>query len=591
MAELNPSPKKSRGLIGSEMVKEGLITPKQLEFALEEQLKLGKDKEELLGEIMLKAGFINESALIKFLEEYLGVPYASLRRKGDIDLFAVRMIPEKMARNFKVIPVAFDAKTNKLIIAMANPFDLVALDTLQTKTGYRIEKRFSFTKGIEEAIDKAYSEEIMQKSVTEFVDFKTAELKAVEEKKEKTGKEQLEAEAVKTPVIQFVDSLLKSAIQKNASDIHIEPQEDRLSIRFRIDGLLQNAMPSPKEMQSAVITRVKLLGNMDIAEQRLPQDGRFKVEFKGKNIDIRLASVPTIYGEKLVMRILDSSTLMVKMEDLGITAKDIEEFKSILVQPYGMILVTGPTGSGKTTTLYSALSYINTPDKNIVTIEDPVEYQIKGINQIQVKQQIGLTFSLGLRTVLRQDPDIIMIGEIRDLETLENAVKASLTGHLVLSTIHTNDAPSVVLRLMHMGLEPYLISACVNLIIAQRLVRKICEFCKEKTTIKPSMLQALGKRSNINLANMSFYQGKGCERCDNTGYKGRTGLYEFLPASKKMKETIVEGNVKEEELRKVAQQAGMKTIFQHGLEKVNQGITTMEEVLRVTVLEKISEKE
>jgi type II secretory ATPase GspE/PulE/Tfp pilus assembly ATPase PilB-like protein len=300
-----------------------------------------------------------------------------------------------------------------------------------------------------------------------------------------------------------------------------------------------------------------------------------------------MASSPIVHGEKLVLRILDSTSLFVKMEDLGMTEENEKEFKSILKQSYGMILVTGPTGSGKTTTLYSALSYINTPDKNIITIEDPVEYQLQGINQIQTKHQIGLTFSSGLRTVLRQDPDIIMIGEIRDLETLENAIKASLTGHLVLSTIHTNDAPSVVTRLVHMGLQPYLIAPCLSLVIAQRLVRQICSYCKEKVNLSPEMVEQFSKRNAMDLSKTNFYHGKGCPRCDFTGYKGRTGLYEFFVLTKKIKDMILE-NTPEDRLKKAAQENGMKSIFEYGLEKVNQGMTTIEEVLRVTVLEKIS---
>jgi type II secretory ATPase GspE/PulE/Tfp pilus assembly ATPase PilB-like protein len=338
-------------------------------------------------------------------------------------------------------------------------------------------------------------------------------------------------------------------------------------------------------MQGAIITRLKLLGDMNIAEQRLPQDGRFKFIYERREIDIRVASTPTVYGEKIVLRILDRAGLMVDMVDLGMSDKDVERFKMILKQPYGMVLVTGPTGSGKTTTLYSAVNFINTPEKNIVTIEDPVEYQINGINQIQTRHNIGLTFASGLRSVLRQDPDVIMIGEIRDLETLENAVKASLTGHLVLSTIHTNDAPSVVIRLIHMGLEPYLITSCLNLVIAQRLVRKLCPNCKEKTDINPSILAELGKTYGADLKGIVFYKGKGCGKCDNLGYKGRLGLYEFLPIADKVKDMIKEG-VTDTSIKKVAQSQGMKDIFQSGLEKASRGMTTLDEVLRVTVLEK-----
>lgn len=585
MAADKPLSGKEKKLLGQELVRAGIITPKQLEFVLEEQRKLAKDKKELLGEVMVRAGIVDENTLTSFLEKHFSIPYMALRRGEKIDISTIKLIPERMARNFKVLAVGMNKVNGKLIVAMANPFDIVAVDTISTVTGYEIEKRFSQAKDIDEAIDRVYSEHALQKSVDEFIEFKIAEDKE-EERAATQGKGgELESDAFKTPVVEFVNSLLKDAVHKRASDIHVEPQYDKLSIRYRVDGVLIEAPTPPKRMESAIITRLKLLSNMNIAEQRLPQDGRFKIESMGHSIDVRVASVPIIYGEKLVLRLLDSSSLYVQMEDLGMSTENVEEFKQVLKQAYGTVLVTGPTGSGKTTTLYSALSFINTPDKNIITIEDPVEYQLKGINQIQTKQQIGLTFSSGLRTVLRQDPDIIMIGEIRDLDTLENAIKASLTGHLVLSTIHTNDAPSVVTRLVHMGLEPYLISPCLSLVIAQRLVRKICEHCKEKTTLSNEMIQQFSKRNNIDLSHVSFFQGRKCSRCDSTGYRGRTGLYEFFMVTKRIKELIIEG-AGEDALRQAAQKEGMRTIFQHGIEKVNLGVTTIEEVLRATVLEK-----
>ncbi len=579
---------KGRKFLGQELVHAGLITSKQLKSLLEEQRKMKRDgRRELLGEMIIKSGIVDEKTLTGFLEKHFSIPYNSLDINETIDPSVVKLIPERMARNFKLIAIGLKKEENKIIVAMANPFDIVAIDTIRAMTQYEIEKRFSQTKDVENAIDRLYSEHAMQRSMDEFIEFKIAE-----EKEErlaghpKETSDELETNAFKAPVIEFVESMLKDAIQKRASDIHIEPREDKLSIRYRIDGILVDKLPPPKEMQSAIITRLKLLGRMNIAEQRLPQDGRFELEYKGKGIDIRMASCPIIHGEKLVLRILDSSSLLVKMEDLGMTAESVEEFKNILKQSYGMILVTGPTGSGKTTTLYSALNYINTPDKNIITIEDPVEYQLQGINQIQTKHQIGLTFSEGLRIVLRQDPDIIMIGEIRDLETLENSIKAALTGHLVLSTIHTNDAPSVVTRLVHMGLEPYLIAPCLCLVIAQRLARKICVSCIEKIKLEDDVMEQFNKRHNVDLRRISFSRGKGCPKCNFTGYRGRTGLYEFFVVSKRIKDMILEG-VSEDKLKKAAQEEGMKTIFEHGLEKVSKGITTMEEVLRVTVLEKV----
>ena len=575
--------KEKRKLMGGELVREGIITPQQLKFALTAQRKFKGDEKERLGEILLKSGLIDEKTLTRFLEKYLGIPYAKVSRAENIDPQAAKLIPERMARYIKVIATGIDKKTNKLIVAMADPFDIIALDILKLKTGYVIEKRFSLVKEIDEAIDRIYGETAIKKSVQDFINKKTAEDKG------RVAQEKYPATlaAEDAPIIEFVDRLLKNAVQQRASDIHVEPRDNELAIRYRVDGMLRETYPPPKEMESAIITRIKLLGDMNIAETRLPQDGRFKIAFKDKEIDIRMASTPTIHGEKLVLRILDSSSLLIDMGDLGMSGKNIEEFKATLRQAYGLILVTGPTGSGKTTTLYSALNYINTSDKNIVTIEDPVEYQLKGINQIQTKYQIGLTFAAGLRTVMRQDPDIIMIGEIRDLETLENAIKASLTGHLVLSTIHTNDAPGVVLRLMHMGLEPYLIASCLNVVIAQRLARRICDNCKEKLALSHATLEGFEKRVGASLEHISFYHGKGCDKCNDTGYKGRTGLFEFLMISKKMRQLILE-SAGEMALKKLAKEEGMKTIFEHGIEKVNEGITTIEEVLRVTVLEKTS---
>ena len=582
---INKDASKEKKLIGQELVKAGIITPKQLHQVLAEQRKVGKAEKELIGEIIMRRGYASEEQLMTFLEKYIGVSYVRLRREQDIELSVVKMIPEVMARKLKVVAIRLNKKTNKLVVAMANPFDVIAVDTLRLKTGYEIEKWLASARDIEDTIDRLYAEHGMQKSVHDFIDIKASEQKERPAYETRRTESELEEEADKTPVIEFVDSMMKDAVRRNASDIHIEPQEGQLSIRYRIDGFLRPTTPPPKQMESAIITRLKLIGNMDIAEQRLPQDGRFKFRSKSKEIDVRMASTPIIYGEKLVLRLLDSSSLLVKMEDLGMDVGNIGAFKHALIQPYGMILVTGPTGSGKTTTLYSALNYINTADKNIVTIEDPVEYQLRGINQIQTKHQIGLTFVTGLRSVLRQDPDIIMIGEIRDLETLENSTKASMTGHLVLSTIHTNDAPGVVFRLMHMGLEPYLISSCLSLVIAQRLIRKICEYCKEKLVLTPATIKGFENRIKMDLGKSSFYQGKGCDRCDGTGYKGRTGLFEFLVISKKIKQMIIEGT-SEDSLKEVARQEGMKTIFQHGIEKVSAGMTTIEEVLRVTILEK-----
>ncbi|MCX5667343.1 MAG: ATPase, T2SS/T4P/T4SS family [Candidatus Omnitrophica bacterium] len=590
MLNISASSKKEK--IGQELVRAGIITAKQLKFAIKEQRRLKGEDRERLGEVLLRAGFIGEKTLTGFLEKYLGIPYAELRSGKNIDPLVVKLIPEQMARNIKALAIGMNKDNNKLMVAMSNPMDIVALDTLRLKTGYEIDRYFSHTQEINAAIDKYYEEYALKESVRDYINIRESEIIERREKDRRKSPAQpekniaeLEEDADKTPVIEFVEHLLTNAMRSRASDIHIEPRENDLCIRYRVDGFLNKSFPPPKEMQGAIIARLKLLGDMNIAEQRLPQDGRFKFKFEERDIDVRVASAPTAYGEKLVMRLLDSMGLVVDMVELGMPQKNVEQFKSILKQPYGMILVTGPTGSGKTTTLYSALSYINTPEKNIVTIEDPIEYLIDGINQIQTKYQIGLTFASGLRAVLRQDPDIIMIGEIRDLETLENAVKASLTGHLVLSTIHTNDAASVVTRLMHMGLEPYLIPSCLSLVIAQRLVRKICPDCREKIDVPQEALSELKKRTGLDLSEIKFYRGKGCNKCGSAGYRGRCGLYEFLPISKKIKQMIAAG-VSDADIKMAAQAEGMKDIFQAGIEKINEGVTSLEEVLRVTVLEK-----
>jgi len=579
MADRRVSKKRRKRLLARELLKAGLLTKGQFKRAIRQWKKVKDKTNERIGEIIIKAGILDEATLLKFLEQYLGVPYISLKEKDSVDLSVLKLIPEDMARNFNVLAVRVNEKNNNLAVAMSNPLDLIALDTLRAKTGYQIERYFSQPKEIANAINRYYEESGLQKSISEFV---RQRKEAEKEFDIVTTFENLESQAGETPVVEFVDQLLRNAVRRGASDIHVEPRLDSLSIRYRIDGVLRSVIPPPKKMQSAIITRLKLMSHMDIAEQRLPQDGRFNFLYNKRRIDVRVASSPIVHGEQLVMRLLDKSTLMVKMEDLGLEEKDLENFKTILHYPHALILVTGPTGSGKTTTLYSALSYINKPEKKIVTVEDPVEYQIGGINQIQAKHSIGLTFANGLRAILRQDPDIIMIGEVRDLETLENAIKASLTGHLVLSTIHTNDAPSVIFRLIHMGMKPYLISSSLSLVIAQRLVRRICEQCKEKTEPQPLLIKEIEKRAKMSLGHINFFKGRGCPVCEYTGYKGRVGLFEVFLVSKTIKDMIIK-HPPESEVKRIAMEEGMKTIFQCGMEKVNQGVTSLDEVLGVTV--------
>jgi len=579
-------------LIGEELVKAGLITPKQLEFALEEQKKMAGGKKERIGEILIRSGIVDAKVLIAFLEKYLGIPYANLNKPGSIDNEVVKFVPESVARQFNVVPMRVNKENNKLCLAMNNPLDFVALDAIKFKSGHDIERYFAQTSEIDNSISKLYkssarpSEPAQSVPVSSFesMDKSMAQPKTSADTQYKT----LKMDASRTSVVEIVNRVLTDAVQEGASDIHVEPHEGELRIRYRVDGLLRDTVAFPKAMKGAITTRLKLLGGMDIAEHRLPQDGRFKFMHKSTPIDLRMSSTPITTGEKLVLRILDSSSLLLKFEDLGLVHDSLRLIKDVLRQAYGLMLVTGPTGSGKTTTLYTSLNFINSPEKNIVTIEDPVEYQIEGINQIQTKHSIGLTFATGLRSVLRQDPDVIMIGEIRDLETLENAVKASLTGHMVLSTIHTNNAPSVIPRLMHMGLEPYLISSCLSLIIAQRLCRKICENCKDKLELPPQTIEGLEKRSGISMKGVTFYRGKGCSVCKGSGYKGRTGIYEILNVTPRVRKLILE-QASEVTIRKVAMEEGMKDMFRAGIEKVHEGQTSIEEVLRVTVLEKGNE--
>ncbi|MHC5076713.1 MAG: GspE/PulE family protein, partial [Planctomycetota bacterium] len=394
-----------------------------------------------------------------------------------------------------------------------------------------------------------------------------------------------EAAATKAPVIRFVDLLLSQAVKSRASDIHIEPQEKSMSIRMRVDGILRDMVPPARKMQSAVITRIKILAKMDIAERRLPQDGRFKMKASGRSIDIRVSALPTIYGEKIVMRILDASAVNHNVDEIGFEPNLLKEFKAIVEQPHGIIIVTGPTGSGKSTTLYSALDYLKDPKINITTVEDPVEYRLAGINQVQVKPEINLNFAACLKAILRQDPDIVLIGEIRDKETVEIAIKASLTGHLVLSTFHTNDAPSAISRLMYMGIEPYLLGSTLNLVVAQRLVRRICEKCKEETTLTEDVLKRL-KIDPEKAKKAKFYHGKGCSKCGDTGYLGRLPIFEFLVVDSEMRQKItVEAS--EPEIRKLARQKGYGGLLESGISKILQGLTTAEEVLSTTFAEDI----
>lgn len=498
----------------------------------------------------------------------------NIQELGFIDPNVVFLIPEEIARRHNLIAIALEE--NVLTILMANPFDVIAKDLVMRHTGSVIRVAYAPPKELEALIERCYTQRTnLEESIKELVDFEVTP----EVDKEENDADLLRIQAEDAPAIKFVNLMLLQAIQDRASDIHIEPQEKKLRIRFRVDGILREVAPPPYRLQAGIISRIKILGGLDIAERRVPQDGRAKIKIMGRQIDIRISTLPTIYGEKIVMRILDSSSLSLKIDDIGFEPHLMEDFKNLLSQSHGMILVTGPTGSGKTTTLYSALNYVNSIEKNIITIEDPVEYRLAGINQIQARPQVGLTFAAGLRSILRQDPDIVMVGEIRDSETAEIAIKAALTGHLVLSTLHTNDAVSTVVRLLNMGIDNFLICSALSLVIAQRLVRRICLHCKT-----PYQLPEETYRRLINLGakpeNLKFYHGTGCEHCSGTGYWGRLAIYEFFRLNSIIKDLVLK-NSSEMELRTKAQELGFETLLENGLKKVNEGLTTCDEVLRV----------
>lgn len=495
--------------------------------------------------------------------------------KLDIDPHVVRLVPREMARRFHMIAIA--QESNTLVVAMEDPLDVVATDTVRTNTGYDISAAPADAEVIEAAIGKYYGEALdIEKSIQSIFDVEIAS-----SGEDEVDAEQLSIEPNDAPVIRLVNLILLEAIEGGASDIHIEPGSKDISVRLRIDGVLRNILPPPKRMQWAIISRIKIISNLNIAERRLPQDGNCRVRVLNRDVDIRVSTIPTIHGEKVVMRLLDKGNLKTELEMLGFDDEALTIIERAIHEPYGMILLTGPTGSGKTTTLYSMLSRINSPDKNIMTVEDPVEYELAGTNQVHARPQIGLNFAAALRAFLRQDPDVILVGEIRDLETAEIAIKAAQTGHLVFSTLHTNDATSTIDRLLYMGVEPFLICSSVNLIIAQRLVRKICSHCKE--SYQPD--GELVKRFNSALPDaegVTFYRGRGCPECDDTGYKGRMAIYELLPVTRRMKELVLKGVVGSA-LRGEAMASGMKTVLVNGMEKVREEATTIDEVLSVAM--------
>ncbi|MFQ5824483.1 MAG: GspE/PulE family protein [bacterium] len=518
----------------------------------------------------------NLKNIINTLVKQEGIQQVDLSKIGLIDPDILDLIPDEIAIKYKLIPIS--RNNGSISVTMANPFDILAQEAVQATTKLQPNIYFTPEEQLEEWLGKLYFNS--NPSLDDIADTMQPEVEVYEEEQDdEMSIEVLKDQAQDAPAIRYVNNILQNAIQERASDIHIEPQEKELKVRLRIDGALREIASPPKKLQGGIISRIKILGSLDIAERRVPQDGRSKLKIFGRNVDIRISTLPTIYGEKVVLRVLDKESHSLNISDLGLEPNLQEKFKQTLSEPHGMILVTGPTGSGKTTTLYSALNYVNTPEKNIITIEDPVEYRLRGINQIQAKPEVGLTFAAGLRAILRQDPDIIMVGEIRDLETAEIAIRAALTGHLVLSTLHTNDSIATIMRLIDMGIDKYLLSSSILLIMAQRLVRRICFHCSDTYQLDQSMINRL-KNRNYNLENLTLYRGRGCANCGDTGYWGRVAIFEFFYLNNTIRNLIMKG-AGMEEIRSKAQEFDMEMLLTNGLKKAGEGITTIEEILKV----------
>ncbi len=561
--------RKSKLRLGEILIKEGLLIQVQLDEALRFQKLSGR----AIGDIIVDRGFVKENDLANALAKQLDIPFVSIAdgslspsKNDNLE----KLIPQSFARNQMVIPLSKHLQS--LTVALANPLDLLVIDNLKKITGYDINPVIATKGDIRESITKFYgSKDLLEEAVNSSYDIDDSR-EIINMSAARESLEDIVSRAEEAPVIKLVNLLLIQAVKEGASDIHVEPFREKINVRFRIDGILHKIAPPSQHLLLALVSRIKILSKMDIAEKRLPQDGGFTVKVEDRLIDLRVSVVPTIFGEKAVIRILDKESVSFELGKLGFSKKDLNIFKSAIDRPYGLVLVTGPTGSGKSTTLYSALNSIMTPKKNILTIEDPVEYQISGINQTQVKPNIGLTFAEGLHSFLRQDPDIIMVGEVRDLETAAICIRASLTGHLVLSTLHTNDAPSAVTRLIDIGIEPYLVASSLLLLMAQRLVRRLCPKCKRPT----KMPEDIARRYKI--SKQDIFEADGCDFCRNTGYKGRVAIHELLSVSQELR-GLVANRADIAQIRDMAKRDGMKTLTEDGLAKVAEGITSLDEVM------------
>jgi len=548
---------------GLMLLEEGLVTRHDLERAQERQAETG----ETLSRVLVDEEIVGETDLVQVLARHVGVEFVNLAEVA-IDPTAASLIPESISRRHTVIPIGFD--DGRLIIALADPGNVLVVDDIRAITGLPVILKVGTRSDIEDAIRRLNR---LDDSVTDLAEM-------LSDDKEEEDLTQIEAAVEEAPIVKLVNTLVSRAVNERASDIHIEPAERDLRVRFRIDGVLHEVMTTPKSVTGAVVSRLKIMADLDIAERRVPQDGRVSLRVRGRDIDLRVATLPTIYGEKVVLRILDKDDAILALPDLGFLPESLARFESSYTKPYGAILVTGPTGSGKTTTLYSTLNIVNREDRNIITVEDPVEYRLPGIIQVQVNRKAGLVFATALKAILRSDPDVVLIGEVRDGETAKTAIEAALTGHLVLTTLHTNDASSSIGRLIDMGVEPYLVSSALDSIVAQRLGRRICERCRQPREATPEMMAKMGLDSDADP--ITIYDAVGCKACTDTGYRGRVSINEVLLVSEEIQRMAVDRRPSDE-IKKIAVEQGMLTLRQDGMEKVRLGMTTLEEVLRVVV--------
>jgi len=569
-------PKERYLRLGELFIKEGLINASQLEKAISVQRQEGSR----LGEILVKLGFVKEDQVVAVLGKQLNIPYFSLGTgmlKPAIDQGLEHLIPQDFAHKNSVLPLSRTLRS--ITVAMTDPLDILLIDNLRKLTGCEINPVIATKSDITKAIEEFYGKSAMLREAVEasydITSIGPPSLE-IEVADQELSLDKLIARAEEAPVVKLVDLIIRQAIDERASDIHIEPFKDKISLRYRIDGKLYEIPPPAKHLHLPIISRIKILAKLDIAEKRLPQDGAFLVRIEERPIDLRVSSIPTIYGEKIVLRILDRSQVILDINQLGFDAKQVEQIRWATNQPYGLVFLTGPTGCGKTTTLYAILNEIKSPTKNIVTIEDPVEYKLEGINQVQIKPEIGLTFATALRSFLRQDPDIMLVGEVRDLETAQICIRSALTGHLVLSTLHTNDAPSAVSRLIDIGIESYMLAPSILLIVAQRLIRRLCPECKE--AYEPTQQQ----RSDVKLKAELIYKLKGCVKCNNTGYKGRNCIAEVMVVNEQLKE-LINQKASFQKIREAARTGGMQTLYESAIKKAEEGLTSLEEAFSVTL--------